>query len=357
MRDEAHGAACKLRLNLPISNLATCYCGQSLEHDPWHILSHKGGGEAGRRHDEIVDRLVDAVQRAGGQAWSEPRQDFWQDRRRTDIYAVLGPKAYHIDVRVTHPTSVSYITVACQGPLRAAEAAAQEKRRRYAAMAHAEGATFVPFVIETFGGFGKDAKAFIADLARFASTTSQVWSAAETRFMVRAEVQRALFEGNLRVANAVLQESNPIRYASGRYHAVAPNSEDDSDHPATSADHPATSAATETVTPTIAIATLSSGETITPRPSVVTPPPLPTRAVVLQALPQGASRPLSPPPLPPWPPHQPPITDLMTPLAPVIATIPTFPASPPPLRSRPLLAPTRTSSASTATAPPITLLE
>ena len=40
--------------------------------------------------------------------------------------------------------------------------------------------------------------------------------------MVRAEVQRALFEGNLRVANAVLQESNPIRYASGRYHAVPP---------------------------------------------------------------------------------------------------------------------------------------
>jgi hypothetical protein len=154
MRDEAHGAACKMRLNQPISNLTICYCGQSLEHDPWHILSHKGGGEAGRRHDEIVDRLVDAVQRAGGQAWSEPRQDFWQDRRRTDIYAVLGPKAYHIDVRVTHPTSVSYITVACQGPLLAAEAAAQEKRRRYAAMAHAEGAAFVPFIVETFGGFG-----------------------------------------------------------------------------------------------------------------------------------------------------------------------------------------------------------
>ena len=40
--------------------------------------------------------------------------------------------------------------------------------------------------------------------------------------MVRAEVQRALFEGNLRVANAVLQESNPIRYASGRFQAVPP---------------------------------------------------------------------------------------------------------------------------------------
>ena len=94
MRDEAHGAACKLRLNQPISSLTTCHCGASLELDPWHILSHKGGGEAGRRHDEIVDRLVDAVQRAGGQAWSEPRQDFWQDRRRTDIFAVLGPKVF-----------------------------------------------------------------------------------------------------------------------------------------------------------------------------------------------------------------------------------------------------------------------
>ena len=80
----------------------------------------------------------------------------------------------------------------------------------------------MPFIVETYGGFGKDARAFIADLAKFAATTSRVWSVAETRFMVRAEVQRALFEGNLRVANAVLQESNPIRYASGRYHAVAP---------------------------------------------------------------------------------------------------------------------------------------
>ena len=76
------------------------------------------------------------------------------------IYAVLGPKSYHIDVRVTHPASLSYVETACQGPLRAAEAAAQEKRRRYAAMAHADGADFVPFLVETFGGFGKDARTF-----------------------------------------------------------------------------------------------------------------------------------------------------------------------------------------------------
>jgi hypothetical protein len=222
MRDEAHGAACKLRLNQPISTIARCFCGESLETDPWHVLSHKGGGEAGRRHDEIVNRLVEAIQRAGGQAWSEPRQNFWVDRRRTDIFAVLGPKSYHIDVRVTHPTSRSYVEVACQGSLRAANVAAQEKKRQYGAMASAEGAEFVPFIVETYGGFGVDARDFMSELAKFASLTSQVWSASETRHLVRTEIHRALFEGNLRVANAVLQQSNPIRYASGRYHAVPP---------------------------------------------------------------------------------------------------------------------------------------
>ena len=73
---------------------------------------------------------------------------------------------------------------------RATDAAAQAKKRRYAALAHAEGAEFVPFIVETFGGFGKEARDFISDLAIFASITSQVWSAAETRLMVRSEILR-----------------------------------------------------------------------------------------------------------------------------------------------------------------------
>ena len=44
MTDEAHGAACKLRLNQPMSSLTSCYCGHDLQNGPWHVLSHKGGG-------------------------------------------------------------------------------------------------------------------------------------------------------------------------------------------------------------------------------------------------------------------------------------------------------------------------
>jgi hypothetical protein len=310
MRDEAHGAACKLRLNQPISGVSTCFCGESLQFDPWHVLSHKGGGEAGRRHDEIVNRLVEAVQRAGGQAWAEPRQDFWQDRRRTDIFAVLGAKSYHIDVRVTHPTSTSYVEVACQGPLRAAEVAAAEKKRRYAALARAEGADFVPFIVETYGGFGKEARAFIDDLAKFAAITSQVWSASEMRFMVRSEVHRALFEGNLRVANAVLQQSNPIRYASGRFHAVPPRpSLPSTDVDSDTEDWPQlpTTLTSTTTTPPSSLPTLTTSSSA----SCHLPPPPP----LLQPPPPPPPPPLQPPPPPLLQPPPPPSPNPETPLS------------------------------------------
>jgi hypothetical protein len=222
MNSEAHGAACKLRLNQPITHLTECFCGADMTNDPWHVLSHKGGAEAIRRHDEIVDKLADAIQRAGGQAWIEPRQDFLDDRRRTDIFAMLGAKAYHIDVCVTHPTSRSYITQACQGSLASTSRAVQRKRRRFGALAAAEGATLVPFIVETFGGFGNEARALISDIAIYAANNSPAWPEYETRLTIRSEIHKALFEGNLRVANEVFQRSNPIRYASGRHGAIPP---------------------------------------------------------------------------------------------------------------------------------------
>ena len=82
-----------------------------------------------------VDVLEDWIHRSGGQAFVEPRQDFWEDRRRPDIRVVLGAQAYLIDVRITHPTSRSCLPQACQGSLRATISAANQKRRRFDTLA------------------------------------------------------------------------------------------------------------------------------------------------------------------------------------------------------------------------------
>ena len=231
MPDEVHAAACKLRRNQPLSptSPATCYCGADLSHDPWHVLSHKGGPEATRRHDACVDVLEDWVHRVGGQAFVEPRQDFWEDRRRPDIKIVLGAQSYLIDVRITHPTAACWIQHACQGPLRATIPAANQKRRRFDALAAAEGSIFVPFILETHGGIANEARTFLNTLAKFAQLHSHVWNSTQARLGIRSALHKELFRGNLRVAHAVLQRCNPFSEASHRAPTHSPREDDDSD--------------------------------------------------------------------------------------------------------------------------------
>src|SRR6185437_15016032 len=268
--------------------LTQCHCGASLVNDPWHVLSHKGGPEAMRRHDEIVNKLRDAIQRAGGQAFIEPRQDILEDRRRIDIFAVLGAKSYHIDVCVTHPTASTYLAVSCQGKLRSTKIAAARKRNRFAVLAAAEGAEFVPFILETYGGFGIEARKFIAEVARYTTISSSI-PYSETCFMIRSEIHKSLFEGNLRLANAEFQLSNPIRYASGRYGAVpprppiqTPDYDSDEEMPLESAAQDSTTNPTTTpttittpTTPTTTTSTSTTSTSTTPT-STTTPTTTPT---------------------------------------------------------------------------------
>ena len=142
--------------------------------DPWHCLTHVNSATVSR-HNSIVDVIADYVRRAGGQVWVEPRHDpdaeDRSDRRRPDLFVVLGPAAFYVDAAVVHPTSTSYLRAAAQRRLGAARIAEQRKERRHSATSAAGGATFVPFVLETYGGFGEQARAFIRLLADYAAPT------------------------------------------------------------------------------------------------------------------------------------------------------------------------------------------
>ena len=130
----------------------------------------------------------------------------------------IGSIRYLIDVEITHPTGLHHRerNGSSQVSLAAAEAEAVIKTRKHRAGATLQMATFVPFVVETFGGFGKDAQNFINTIASYARNHSRQWSHTEVVQSLRSDVHAALFDGNIRVMNQVAQRSHLPPRAFGR---------------------------------------------------------------------------------------------------------------------------------------------
>ena len=183
-----------------------CHCGADLTVDPWHPLSHSGGNSEGiMGHNDIVKVLCSEIERAGGKAWTEPRfQLHHADDEHTDIRFSLGGQLIYVDVTVVHPTAATYLARATQGPLRAAASAEAAKNRQYLARAEQEHAQFFPFVVETYGGFGKLARQLVKLISDHASGASALFSPADIRQAIQRGVHHKLQLRNLRLMTAQL---------------------------------------------------------------------------------------------------------------------------------------------------------
>jgi hypothetical protein len=183
-----------------------CHCGADLTVDPWHPLSHSGGNSEGiMGHNDIVKVLCSEIERAGGKAWTEPRfQLHHADDEHTDIRFSLGGQLVYVDVTVVHPTAATYLARATQGPLRAAASAEAAKNRQYLARAEQENAQFFPFVVETYGGFGKLARQLVKLISDHASGASELFSPADIRQAIQRGVHHKLQLRNLRLMTAQL---------------------------------------------------------------------------------------------------------------------------------------------------------
>jgi hypothetical protein len=169
-------------------------------------LSHSpGNSEAIRRHNQIANAIVNAVEMAGGKAWTEPRfQIQHSDDQHTDIRVALGPHLFYIDVQVVHPTANSYVSAASKRHLATAGKAEREKDRQYKAKVEQEKAIFYPFVLETFGGWGNRARSFANKLADYALSGCALWKPSDIRRAIQRGVQDALMVGNMRMLNGEL---------------------------------------------------------------------------------------------------------------------------------------------------------
>ena len=204
-----------LRLGLPLydaQQVRRCVCG-TLLHDTTHLLSCRAiqGGASIRRHNDVVEILAKYIRRAGGTADVEPPSFDKDSNKRVDIDVFLGSLHLHIDVLITHPTAKTNHRHGMR-ELGAAIHGENLKIRKHKATADMVGATFVPYVVETFGGVAPQAHSLNRKIAGFAEEHSVLVKKEDFSMMIVAEVAAAVQYGNLRLTTKGYQQSRPAKW-------------------------------------------------------------------------------------------------------------------------------------------------
>ena len=150
--------------------------------------------------------MVEYIKKAGGLAKAEPSAVSNDNRNRVDVEAHLGSLLLHIDVRITHPTSTSYMPVAMKS-LGAAKQAEKEKKRKHGKNAENVGAVFVPYVVETFGGIAPEAETLNKKISTFAEEHSITENREDFLQKLKSEIASAVQYGNYRIATKAIQQS------------------------------------------------------------------------------------------------------------------------------------------------------
>ena len=98
--------------------------------------------------------------------------------------------------RLVHPYNPTNVSVSAENPQKLLKSAEQEKHIKYDEEASYAGATFVPFALESTGGFGTEALLFIKELIAESKKQHMVWHDKEYVNMVYRNIAIAVARGN-----------------------------------------------------------------------------------------------------------------------------------------------------------------
>jgi hypothetical protein len=119
----------------------------------------------------LLDLLLVIIRSAGGAVYVEPK---FLGSLRPDAKVYFPSHSATVDVSITHPSCPSYALQGSKSPLAVAKLRESIKHNKYDAQALAEGTPFTPFVMETFGGLGKEAVGFIKKISYAYSELSPI---------------------------------------------------------------------------------------------------------------------------------------------------------------------------------------
>jgi hypothetical protein len=163
-------------------------CNKSISNDPWHCLScvQVRKNEINLRHDAVNKVIQLYAQYANAIVQHEPSGLSDESSQiRPDCRIILDSLTLLVDVTIVHPTArgklenEKEVERMCQKSLITASDAAQSKRNKYRSMASYQGAQFIPFAIETYGGMEKSVMELLKEIGTFAVDHESAWGRKE----------------------------------------------------------------------------------------------------------------------------------------------------------------------------------
>lgn len=167
LSDEAVRVAVGLRLGVELCQAHQCPCGATVDTHGLHVLSCKRSAARAQRHHYINDLIWRALSRAGIPSVKEPHGLVRSDGKRPDGLTLIPWRTGRCatwDVTVTDTVAPSYLSIASRDAASVAEAAAQRKVDKYAAISQTY--LFFPLAFETLGPINQAGQAFISELGR-----------------------------------------------------------------------------------------------------------------------------------------------------------------------------------------------
>ena len=213
MHSFAFKLATRLRLGLPHADnlpIRCPACSTDLRQNPAHLLiCNKANGLLQTvRHDVIRDLLVSFLQRVGIRAIAEPNYyGALSSKKKVDIDATFPLFDTHlVEVAVMTPTAKTFLKKA-QEKQGGAAVREDSKTNKYQKSASAADATFVPFVMESFGTIGKQALKFIDNIVIHAyDVAPDLFSLAALRREIIDSLSTTLQIANAKVIRALLKK-------------------------------------------------------------------------------------------------------------------------------------------------------
>ena len=126
------------------------------------------GNAINARHNLIRDGLASTMRSIGGIVFIEPTP-FPHSIQRTDARWLIEGRDIHIDVSSINPLNSSVIKAASKRQLNAAANRERSKRSTYNPLCQTIDAEFVPIVIESYSGYGREFLTFLSRMLDFAN--------------------------------------------------------------------------------------------------------------------------------------------------------------------------------------------